>query len=155
MTDDRSLDDFEGENPNAYEKRPCVYLSGNEKPVRHTDGKIVGYVDRDRARGIAFVTHREAEKHYFGLYDGYAISMNVLAQAQYYEAEYIYIWVKDENRTLVFLLDQYLNGTQVDDEYTPEGEDQRVVTADNARENWDDQHRPDIDIRPTTSNGSS
>lgn len=150
MSDDHSLDDFEG-GDGGYDRRPVIYLAASAQPVRH-EGDVVGYVDRDPERGVAFCTHRHADKHYFNIYDGYAISLSILAKAQGYEADYVYIWVKDQKKTLVFLLDQYLNGQQVDDDYTPEGEDQRVVNVNDARETWNDQDRPDIDIRPLGKN---
>lgn len=150
MSDDHSLDDFAGDGMSKYDARPRQFLSPNAQPVRN-DGKLVGFVERDRERGVAFCTHRNREKHYFQIYDGYAISLSVLAQVQAYEAEYVFVWVKDQKRTYVFLLDQYLDGTVVDDDYTPEGETQHVVNVDDAREVWDDQERPDIDIRTTGS----
>lgn len=151
MSKDHSLNDFVGEDSRKYDTRPRQFLTPNAESVKAAGGKIVGYVERDRKRGVAFCTHRSHEDHYFGIYSGYAISLKVLAQAQAYEAEYVFVWEKDRKRTYVFLIDQYLDGEEVDDDYTPEGDTQHVVPLDDAREVWEDQDRPDIDIRTAGS----
>lgn len=151
MSDDYSLDDFSGDQPSKYDSRPRQFLTPNAEQVKADDGKMVGYVERDRERGVAFCTHRHSERHYFEIYSGYAISLSVLAQAQAHGADYVFVWVKDQKRTYVFLLDHYLDGTVVKDEFTPEGDTQHVVEVGEAREVWNDQARPDIDIRTTGS----
>lgn len=138
----------DGEHPGE-RTRPKVYLNTGGVCIHAPGGDIAGYVDRDRERGKAFVTRRHSDKHRFHKFDGYAISMRVLAKAQAHGAAYVYVWAYDEETTYVFALEQYLHGTAVPDEYTPEDDPQRVVPEARAKEVWEDDVGPLIDLRTT------
>lgn len=145
-----SLDEYtDGERPGE-RPRPKVYLTSNATCIHAPQGKVAGYVDRDKDRGhLAFVTRRHSEKHRFHKYDGYAISLRVLAAAQGHDAEYVYVWAHDIETTYVFSLQQYLDGRDVPEEYTPEDDPQKVIPDAAAQEVWDDEVSPLIDIRKT------
>lgn len=125
--------------------------------IERRDRGIVGWlhsVAEDDA--VAFCATRVADDHYFGIFNGYSISIDVIGKIQQRveqfvdegvispsDAETIYVlfFIQEEQEVLQFTLEQYREEAE---EWTnsggggPTDDNQRVMPEDRSQERWED-----------------
>lgn len=104
-------------------------------PVDHPKGGgMVGWFTEWNGQGMAYLSPRTREEHYFRKYEGYAISISILTVLSAREVQTVFIAEDDTETMYEFTMDSFRRGLTVTYE---ENDPQRVVPTDEARRVWD------------------